>query len=84
LGNICALCGRRSQFKLTLGYFLFLVAAWFVVAALAILLRVFVFHIPQGSSRELGYWVGAFLVGVCGSSGWWRQRLHRPKQPVGF
>jgi hypothetical protein len=24
----------------------------------------FVFHIPQGSSRELGYWVGVFLIGV--------------------
>jgi Na+-transporting NADH:ubiquinone oxidoreductase subunit NqrB len=47
-----------------LGYALFVVAAWLVVAALAILLRVFVFRIPRGSSRELGYWAGVFLAGV--------------------
>ena len=34
--HLCPACGRHSQFKLTLGYFLFVVAAWFVVAALAI------------------------------------------------
>jgi len=62
--HLCPACGRRSKFKLTFRYCLFVVAAWLVVAALAILLRVCVFHIPQGSSRELGYWVGAFLVGV--------------------
>ena len=62
--HLCPACGRRSKFKLTFRYSLFLVTAWLVVAALAILLRMFVFHIPQGSSRGLGYWVGVFLVGV--------------------
>jgi hypothetical protein len=62
--HLCPACGRRSKFKLSFRYSLFVVAAWLVVAALAILLRMFVFPISQGSSRELGYWVGVVLVGV--------------------